>query len=251
VLILGHRGGRGPDWPPENSLEAFSRAFAEGAAGIELDVRLCATGEPVLLHDVTLARITEGADRRPLHRVPRADLPPLPGGARIPHLEDALALALAHERIVNVEIKADAPRRLALVRAVARSLARVGPRGKGRPPAAAGEEIVVSSFDPGVVLAFGAIHPTTRRAILVGPRTPFLATVLPLALRRAISGAHVEDTLLTAHRVARLQQVGLRVVAWTVNDAARAAELAELGVDWTITDCPAELRAGMARSRGA
>jgi len=36
---------------PENSIEAFTRALAHGATGLESDVRRAATGEPVLVHD--------------------------------------------------------------------------------------------------------------------------------------------------------------------------------------------------------
>jgi glycerophosphoryl diester phosphodiesterase len=89
VLILGHRGGRGEGWPAESSLEAFQRAKDERADGVELDVRLCASGEPVLVHDATLTRITNSRDTRPVHAVRRSDLPKLEGGLSIPDLESA------------------------------------------------------------------------------------------------------------------------------------------------------------------
>ena len=75
MIILGHRGGRGEGWPAENSLEAFQRAIDEGAHGVELDLRLCGTGEAVHAHDASLARVTNGAAKRPVHAVPRAPLP--------------------------------------------------------------------------------------------------------------------------------------------------------------------------------
>lgn len=228
MIVLGHRGGRGHGWPAENSLEAFQRAIDEGAAGVELDVRLCASGEPVVLHDPSLARATGGADARPVHAVRRGDLPRLAGGAAVPDLE--AALDLLRGRIVNVEVKADVPARAPLVRAVARAIAR-----------APGAEVVVSSFDPSIVLAFAALAPRVPRAMLVGARTPRLAVGLPLVLRRAIVAAHLDDAVLTAPRAARLGRAGLRVVGWTVNDPERARALAELGVAWLITDEPAKV----------
>src|SRR5690349_17201765 len=45
-LIIGHRGASA--LCPENSLEAFRRAAADGADGVEFDVLRCATGEPVV-----------------------------------------------------------------------------------------------------------------------------------------------------------------------------------------------------------
>ncbi|RYE94070.1 MAG: glycerophosphodiester phosphodiesterase, partial [Myxococcales bacterium] len=46
--IYGHRGVRGAR--PENTLAAFEHAAAEGADGVELDVRVCGSGELVVFH---------------------------------------------------------------------------------------------------------------------------------------------------------------------------------------------------------
>src|SRR5258706_14363654 len=53
-LIIGHRGASA--LAPENTLAAFKRALEDGAAGVELDVRLASDGVPVVIHDPTLRR---------------------------------------------------------------------------------------------------------------------------------------------------------------------------------------------------
>lgn len=233
MIVLGHRGGRGPGWPAENSLEAFERALEEGADGVELDVRLCASGEPVVFHDVSFARMTHDEDRRLVHAVSLRDLPKLDGGLDIPQLEETLERLRG--RIVNVEVKSDVPSRLALVRAVARAVGRT-----------TGVEIIVSSFDPVVVLACSVLAPRTPRALLIGgARLASLATMLPLALWPAIEAVHLDAATITAARVRRLHSAGLRVVAWTVNDARRANELATMGVDWLISDEPGAMRSSV------
>ena len=55
---VAHRGGRG--LAPENTLAACSLALALGVDAIEVDVRLTADGVPILLHDPTLERTTDG-----------------------------------------------------------------------------------------------------------------------------------------------------------------------------------------------
>jgi len=60
-LILAHRGAR--TQAPENTLAAFRLAIEQGADGIELDVRLSADGEVVVMHDETLDRTTNGRGR--------------------------------------------------------------------------------------------------------------------------------------------------------------------------------------------
>lgn len=56
--ILGHRGT--PREAPENTLAGLRRAVDVGLDGFEYDLRACASGEAVLLHDATLERTTDG-----------------------------------------------------------------------------------------------------------------------------------------------------------------------------------------------
>lgn len=56
--VLGHRGNRAH--APENTLRAFVDALALGAHGLEFDVRLTKDGIPVVFHDETLERTTNG-----------------------------------------------------------------------------------------------------------------------------------------------------------------------------------------------
>ena len=53
-LIIGHRGASA--LAPENTVVAFARALTDGAAGVELDVRLASDGVPVVIHDASLRR---------------------------------------------------------------------------------------------------------------------------------------------------------------------------------------------------
>ena len=103
VRVLGHRGV--PIRAPENTLLGFDTALREGADGVELDVRLCATGELVVCHDVTLARFTGGAAVRvagagawALKRWDVGD------GERVPLLTEVLPRMRGH--VLNVEVKA-------------------------------------------------------------------------------------------------------------------------------------------------
>ena len=61
VYVIGHRGAAGH--APENTLKSFHKAVELGADMVELDVHLCATGEPVVIHDDTVDRTTDGSGR--------------------------------------------------------------------------------------------------------------------------------------------------------------------------------------------
>src|SRR5205809_3157864 len=67
---FAHRGAKAH--APENTIEAFTLALRLGASGLESDVWITADGKAVLDHDgVVGGRLR----RRPLHELPRADLP--------------------------------------------------------------------------------------------------------------------------------------------------------------------------------
>jgi glycerophosphoryl diester phosphodiesterase len=50
-LLLGHRGLRVPQAPPENTFAAFDLALQHGCDGFEFDVRLTGDGRAVICHD--------------------------------------------------------------------------------------------------------------------------------------------------------------------------------------------------------
>jgi glycerophosphoryl diester phosphodiesterase len=60
-LVVGHRGASGT--VPENTLAALELAIDQGADIVEIDAQLTADGELVVIHDDTLERTTDAADR--------------------------------------------------------------------------------------------------------------------------------------------------------------------------------------------
>ncbi len=57
-LVIAHRGDSRN--APENTLAAFELAIHKGAPAIELDAKLTADGEVVVMHDATVDRTTDG-----------------------------------------------------------------------------------------------------------------------------------------------------------------------------------------------
>jgi len=240
TLVVGHRGGRGPGWPAENTIDAFDRAAAEGAVAVETDARLLATGEVVLFHDAALSRATDGADHRTVAGLSSAEAARvrLAGGLRVPLLADALAWASDRGVAINVEIKADGDRSLRLAAAVARAIR------------AARADVLVSSFSPVIVAAMALLAPRVPRAWLTDPRHDGALDAAVRATRGPmIHALHPERTQAHAPRVARWKRRGLRVGVYTVNDADEARALAASEVDWIITDRPAEIASALRAAR--
>jgi glycerophosphoryl diester phosphodiesterase len=76
--VIAHRGGCAR--APENTLEAMRLGIADGAEGLEFDVRLSADGEVVVIHDPTVDRTTDGTG--PVARMTLAELKSLDAGFR-------------------------------------------------------------------------------------------------------------------------------------------------------------------------
>lgn len=221
-LVLGHRGMRGA---PENTMPAFERALAVGADGVELDVRCCKSGEIVVFHDLDLQRMAQRPER--IAEVDYAFLQTLDlgDGARIPLLAEVVARTTRSGKHLNVEIKGDAPSIDPVVHGVAKQLAQLTAADRAR--------VIVSSFSPRVLERFRKLDATTRLAFLYED-----VAGAALAPQLASLGAHPRHTLLDATSLAALRAHASFVNTWTVNDAARAAQLVALGVDAIITDVP-------------
>jgi glycerophosphoryl diester phosphodiesterase len=207
----------------ENTVAAFERARQEGAAAVELDVRTCAGGELVVFHDPK-------ADGRLVAEAPRRELSRL----GIPTLADALAWATRTGMGLNVELKHDVPSRRRLAHAAAQALR------------AARCELIVSSFDPLLLVAMAALLPGVARAILTNAHQgTYGAALHALARPGLVQAIHVERTQTSPAAIAAFHARGLRVGVWTVNDPREARDLARLGVDTLITDQPAAIVAAL------
>jgi glycerophosphoryl diester phosphodiesterase len=232
-LVLGHRGARHA--APENTHAAFELSRREGAHGIELDVRLVKSGQIVVLHDPTLARVTGGADRRAVENLSwedarRADVG---RGEHVPLLADVLDWAAQHDQLVNVEVKSDVRRRRDLVRGVIELLSK-------HPHAPHG--VLLSSFDPRFVWRLARALPVIPSAFLFHTKSPIArAAALVGAATFSRMGAravHPEHVLVTEPRMQAWRSKHVLVGVWTVNDDARAIALAKLGVDYIVSDRP-------------
>jgi glycerophosphoryl diester phosphodiesterase len=234
MRILGHRGASHD--APENTLPAFQLALAQGADGVELDARLCGSGQVVVFHDETLQRLAGRPDR--VARTPWTTLRTLEvggpsGRARIPLLAEVLE-ALPRTAFINVELKADWGG-VRLAQRVGRLLL------QGQHQA----HVVVSSFQPVCLLALAGFAPALKRGYLLEPKQPFWlesGVLAPLVGRDAV---HPEDGQVTLSRLEAWHAQGREVAVWTVDDAARARTLAGWGVDSLITNRPGFLRAAL------
>jgi glycerophosphoryl diester phosphodiesterase len=230
--VWAHRcGGR---LAPENTLAGLRAAASAGCRGVEFDVMLSADGVPLLIHDETLERTTNG--RGAVAETPIAQLRALDAGAwfgaqfageRLPTLEEAVRTCRALGLFMNIEIKPAARHEVVTGQVVAARVAELGGAHSG--------DVLLSSFSEPALDAARDAAPGLARGMLVG-RVP--ADWQQRCERLACVALHARVAGLAAEQVRAVKAAGYCFVTYTVNEPARARELLSYGADVLITDCP-------------
>lgn len=229
-LWIAHRGGGAA--APENTLAALRTGAAAGFRMVEFDVMLSRDGVPLLIHDETLERTTDGTG--PVSARDCADLltldagrwhGPAFSGERIPTLAQAIDGLLSLQLTANIEIKPATGFERRTGEAAARLIAARWPADL-RPP-------LISSFSMEALVAAREVAPHLPRGLLF-ERVPD-DWAAQMKAHGAVS-IHCDESLLTPARLAELRAAGVPVLCYTVNDAQRAAELIAAGVAGLFTD---------------
>lgn len=223
-LIYGHRGASGDE--RANTVAAYALAIAQGADGVELDVRLTHDRVLIIHHD------DHEGDLGPFSTLPFAEIRDT--DPDIPTLDEAWD-AIGETAFMNIEIKSEAPEsdentpRYLADRVVAWiEQAGVAPR------------ILVSSFDPRITarvhdgasdVATGQLaapHLDPEHVISEAAEAGHRTVNLALACMRTDPSAIVSSAT----------DAGLGVLVWTVNEPQDAEMLAAAGVAGIFTDVP-------------
>jgi glycerophosphoryl diester phosphodiesterase len=202
-ILFGHRGAKGE--APENTLSGFAFARSVGVEAFELDVRLSADDEIMVIHDADVDRTTNG--HGPVASFTASELATLDARAAfptwgvpvgVPRLVDILNL-FADTTTFQIEIKTDAPARLEIVsRKLVELIARYGIEGR----------TAVASFDPEALRILKRIAPEIPRAYIGAYDAPhFLETALELGCL----GACIPLKTSTKATVATARERGLHV----------------------------------------
>lgn len=240
MIVLAHRGLPSQHCP-ENTVAAVHAAFASGADGVEVDLRLTFDGVLAVSHDADLARVTGSPTAVATSRWGELHDAAAARGVVLACAEDVL-VAAAGRRVV-LEVKQPPPGPAATARTALAVLGQVRSlRRQGLPM-----DVTVSSFSPAVAEHVRRLLPPGS-----GVRTALLGRPLhrPTALlRQALDNGHDEihphvvALLADAGTVAAAHGLGVAVVPWTVNRRRDVQRFARLGVDAVITDLPASVRA--------
>jgi glycerophosphoryl diester phosphodiesterase len=252
MLIVAHRGSSA--LAPENTLAAFRRAIADGAEGIEFDVRLARDGV-VVFHDPSLKRVgtrPEMVSDLTVAELGREDVgtwfnrkfprlaDPRFASETVPTLEEVLELLNDFKGLIYVELKAREPEIKPLTEAVARIVgsSRLSP------------QIIVKSFQLDVIPQFRTLCPGIRTAALFAPKIVHMLRkekrLIDVAGDLGADMLSVHYSLATKKLVRDAARRGMPVTVWTADHPLWARRGADLGLYAVITNNPARLLAARA-----
>lgn len=228
--LFAHRGGG--LFAPENTLAALRTGAAWGYRGVEFDVKLSADDVPILLHDDTLERTTNG--RGAVAQTAYRDIATLDAGGwysaafagePVPSFAAAAQLCRELGLVPNIEIKPCPGREVQTGTLVAALAQQMWAEQSVKP--------LLSSFSEAALDAARNAAPALPRGLLVEQIPDDWEQRL-----RALGGTsfHCNQRGLTAAQVTAIKQTGFPLLVYTVNDPARATELLAWGVDGLFTD---------------
>lgn len=271
VLNIAHRGAR--SLAPENTIAAARKALEVGADMWELDVRMTADGELIVLHDKTLERTSNVTDVFPARRpwfvhefrldeirlldfgswfqkrdpfgqiaagvVSESDLAGYMG-EMAPTLREILSFTREHGRQINLEIKdlSGSPGHSQVVSKVISLVEELDMV----------DVVLISSFNQNYLSQVRTVHSKIATALLVSKPHPQAHDLLR---KLGAQAYHPRKTAIGAAEVALLNRQGFRVHVWNVNDQKTMRRLIEDGVSGIFTDYPQVLAAFLSGLNGA
>jgi glycerophosphoryl diester phosphodiesterase len=230
--IFAHRGASA--YAPENTLAAFELALRQGADGIELDAKLSADNQVMVIHDQSVDRTTTHKGRvRDLRLV---DLRKMDAGSHfdiafqgepIPTLEEVFK-AVGQLTIINVELTNYASPTDDLPEKVAELVKRHR----------LNQRVIFSSFNPIALARIRRLIPEAPLGLLALPgRKGYLARAWVGRLL-GYQNLHPELSDVKPSLVDGLHKRGRKIFVYTVNQEADMHRMFSMGVDGIFTDDP-------------
>lgn len=225
-MCVAHRGFSGK--APENTLAAVRMAITlPYVHWMEIDVQLTKDGVPVVIHDFTLDRTTNGHGKvknMDWEHIRRLDAGSWKGrifrGERVPSLEEVLSLASGRLKL-NIELKTIGSMYPGLEKAVTDLISSKGMQ----------DEVILTSFDTDALQRVKEIDPRFRTGLIFDSR---LGDPTRRLHELDCSLLSISFSRLNPRLAKHLAERGVKIMAWTVNKGKEMRRLADMHSDIMI-----------------
>ena len=236
--LIGHRGVK--NLCPENTLESINKAFDLGLSYIEVDVKVSKDEIPILLHDDTLDRTTNGNGL--VVNFNYEDLIKLDAGGFfynkktdifIPKLVDVLKLCKTRNGNINIELKPNKSFEKINVRKIIELTKEIED-----------VEIFYSTFDIKSFIEISNLFMNSNRSFLLDSFDEYsLVDFISISenYNANICGLNIET--ISKEIIEKIKEKNLLVTVFSENNISliEAKECFNIGVDSIFIDDPSEL----------
>jgi glycerophosphoryl diester phosphodiesterase len=237
-IIIAHRGAMG--YAPENTISAFKIAIELGENALELDLRQTKDSIPVVLHDATVNKTTNGKGDIRIFNF--NDLQKLDAGSwfdkkfsdeTIPSLQEVIDV-LNDSTILIIELKESNETYPGIEERVVTLVKenRIESR------------TILKSFDPNVLRRLRETEPNIPLCYVYALRIPWLGMIIDRGVTFE-SIYNIDAEYLQPHRfflsesfVKDAQSKGFKIISWGVNSTEAINESLDYAVDGIETDYP-------------
>ena len=237
--VISHRGAN--QVSPQNTIEAFKKAVFFRADGFETDVHLTSDGVPVICHNYTIDKTSNGKGAiasNTLDYLKRFDFGSYfhhsYKGTEIPTLDEFLKLsARANLKVLNIEIKSPKSKDYIIADKIIEAVKEYG----------LFDTLLISSFDPDLLVYIKDYDENCKTAFLYSPDKPItykqvLGKEVGFAKSIGADALHPHQLFVSQELIDEAHENGIMVNPWTVNREKDITKLVKMGVDGVITDVP-------------
>lgn len=236
INVIAHRGAN--KTAPQNTIPAFKKAIEMNADGFENDVHLTKDGVPVVCHNYDIDHTSNGTGL--IADMTYEELLQFDFGSyfsedfkdtKIPTLDEFYKLC-ADLKVVNVEIKSLGDKNEEIVVKTIESAKKYNLKDK----------LIISSFDPDVLVKVKEVDADVKTGILYDPNSPTAEEIcddfVAYAKKIKADALHPYVALVSEDYIEEAHEAGLIVNPWTVNKDFQIENLCAWGCDGVITDVP-------------
>ena len=236
--LIGHRGVK--DLCPENTLESISRAFEIGLNFVEIDVKISKDRVPILLHDDTLDRTTNGSGLAidyDYENIKKLDAGKFfykeNTNIFVPKLEDILSLCTNNNGNLNIELKPNKnfeKENVYQIYKITKNINQI--------------DIFFSSFDMISILEISKLYPQSIRSFLLDDFKEYnIDDLISISIKHDLKICGLNIDLVTTDIIKKIKESNMAITVYSDKNInlSSANDIFSIGVDSIFVDNPLDL----------
>ena len=236
--LIGHRGVK--DLCPENTLESILKAFDLGLSFVEIDVKISKDKVPILLHDDTLDRTTNGSGLAidyDYENIKKLDAGKFfykeNTNIFVPKLEDILSLCANYKGNLNIELKPNKKFEKENVYQIYKIIKNINQI-----------DIFFSSFDMISILEISKLYPQSIRSFLLDDFKEYnIDDLISISINYDLKICGLNINLVTADIIKKIKEFNMAITVYSDKNInlSSANDIFSIGVDSIFVDNPLDL----------